>query len=63
MILNTSRQPFAQQNHRKPWAIRSLQWFWRFSQFYGEYTVRSPQERQQWISQQRNQHQRNQLSN
>ncbi len=40
------------QNHRKPLFVRGLQWFWRFSQFYGEYVVRSPQARQKWIEQQ-----------
>jgi len=53
MILNTPSVPSKQQNHRKPLIVRSVQWFWRFSQFYGEYTVRSPKERQQWINQQR----------
>jgi len=54
MILNTSSVPSAKkQNHHKPLIVRSVQWFWRFSQFYGEYTVRSPKERQQWINQQR----------
>lgn len=41
------------ENHRRPLVVRGLQWFLRFSQFYGEYTVRSPQERQQWLAQQR----------
>ncbi len=40
------------QNHRKSLLGRGLRWFLRFSQFYGEYTVRSPQERQQWLAQQ-----------
>lgn len=52
MISNTPSS-IKRQNHRKPLIVRSLQWFWRFSQFYGEYTVRSPKERQQWIDQQR----------
>ena len=58
MILNTYSLPSTQQNHRKPRIIESIKWFWRFSRFYGEYTVRSPQERQQWVSEQRNQHQK-----
>ena len=41
-----------QQNHREAPLLRALRWFWRFSQFYGEYTVRSPQARQQWLAQQ-----------
>ncbi|MGB3787266.1 MAG: hypothetical protein WA949_04595 [Phormidesmis sp.] len=58
MILNTSSassasSAIAKQNHRRPLIIRGVRWFWRFSQFYGEYTVRSPKERQQWINQQR----------
>ncbi|MEL6553343.1 MAG: hypothetical protein AAFQ63_07775 [Cyanobacteria bacterium J06621_11] len=44
-----------QQNHREAPAMRALRWFWRFSQFYGEYTVRSPQERQKWLNQQQQQ--------
>lgn len=39
-----------QQNHRQPQLVRALRWFWRFSQFYGEYTVRSPRARQQWLA-------------
>ncbi|MGC1305857.1 MAG: hypothetical protein WA885_01420 [Phormidesmis sp.] len=42
----------SQQNHRQSPAVRALRWFWRFSQFYGEYAVRSPQERQQWLAEQ-----------
>ncbi|MEL7360194.1 MAG: hypothetical protein AAFV85_18385 [Cyanobacteria bacterium J06634_6] len=34
-------------------AMSALQWFYRFSQFYGEYAVRSPQARQQWLDEQR----------
>jgi len=41
-----------QQNYRRPLAIAALRWFWRFSQFYGEYTVRSPQAKQTWIAEQ-----------
>ncbi|MBE9064360.1 hypothetical protein [cf. Phormidesmis sp. LEGE 11477] len=56
MIVNTSTQPsVTPKKHRQPRIIRSLQWFWRFSRFYGEYTVRSPQARQQWVEQQRHQ--------
>ncbi|MEM8503736.1 MAG: hypothetical protein AAF716_11360 [Cyanobacteria bacterium P01_D01_bin.1] len=53
MTLNTPSVPSKKQNHRKPLIVRDVQWFWRFSQFYGEYTVRSPKERQQWLDQQR----------
>ncbi|MEL7067787.1 MAG: hypothetical protein AAGN15_03930 [Cyanobacteria bacterium J06581_3] len=41
------------QNHYKSPAISTLQWFYRFSQFYGEYAVRSPQARQRWLAEQR----------
>ncbi len=51
-IESLTRISAQQRNHRKAPAIRALQWFWKFSQFYGEYTVRSPQEQQQWIQQQ-----------
>ncbi|MGB7086729.1 MAG: hypothetical protein WBD47_14320 [Phormidesmis sp.] len=40
------------QNHRDSPAVRALRWFVRFSNFYGEYAVRSPQERQQWLNKQ-----------
>ncbi|MEM9907400.1 MAG: hypothetical protein AAF921_20495 [Cyanobacteria bacterium P01_D01_bin.44] len=40
------------ENHREPQIIKALRWFWRFSQFYGEYAVRSPQERRQWVDKQ-----------
>jgi hypothetical protein len=53
MISNTPSVPTKKQNHRQSLIVRSVQWFWRFSQFYGEYTVRSPKARQQWINQQR----------
>ena len=54
MLLNTSSQSYVERkNHHKPRLIAGIQWFWRFSQFYGEYAVRSPQERQQWVDQQR----------
>ena len=43
----------SQQNHRKSSIAEALRWFWRFSQFYGEYAVRSPQEKQTWLSEQR----------
>ncbi len=43
--------PNEQQNHREAPLMGALRWFWRFSQFYGEYTVRSPQARQQWLAQ------------
>ncbi|MGB3768964.1 MAG: hypothetical protein WA947_20595 [Phormidesmis sp.] len=46
------------KNHRKPLAVRAVQWFWTFSQFYGEYTVRPLQERQQWLAQQRSNNKR-----
>ncbi|KPQ36633.1 MAG: hypothetical protein HLUCCA11_05555 [Phormidesmis priestleyi Ana] len=49
-IIPTLSQP---KNHRKPAVVRGLQWFLRFSQFYGEYTVRSPRARQIWLAQQR----------
>ncbi|MGB3296887.1 MAG: hypothetical protein WBA76_01365 [Phormidesmis sp.] len=58
MVANTSSSTSSNksfsplQNHRQPAIVRALQWFWRFSQFYGEYTVRSPQERQRWIKDQ-----------
>ena len=55
MIVNTpsSRSPIQPQNHRQPQVVRALRWFWRFSNFYGEYAVRSPQARQQWLAEQR----------
>ena len=55
MIVNTasSRSPIQLQNHRQPQVVRALRWFWKFSNFYGEYAVRSPQARQQWLAEQR----------
>ena len=41
-----------EKNHCKPIGVKALQWFWSFSQFYGEYKGRSPKERQQWLAQQ-----------
>ncbi|MGB3572961.1 MAG: hypothetical protein WA783_16985 [Phormidesmis sp.] len=52
---SSASQYVSPQNHRKPLVVRGLQWFWRFSQFYGEYTVRSPQARQQWVNEQQKQ--------
>ncbi|MEL6162068.1 MAG: hypothetical protein AAFR18_22900 [Cyanobacteria bacterium J06627_32] len=57
-VPSVSQQANLQQNHRKPLIARALQWFWRFSQFYGEYTVRSPQEKQTWSNEQRAKEQR-----
>ena len=61
-VHSVSQQANPQQSHRKPLMARALQWFWRFSQFYGEYTVRSPQEKQTWSNQQRAKEQRAQHS-
>ncbi len=41
------------KDHRQPAIVKALRWFWRFSQFYGEYVVRSPKDRQIWVDQQR----------
>ena len=37
---------------RTPAWTRVLQWFVQFSQFYGEYNSRAPQERYRWLQQQ-----------
>ncbi|MEL7225026.1 MAG: hypothetical protein AAF810_20245 [Cyanobacteria bacterium P01_D01_bin.36] len=51
MIIRPSSTPsISTQNHRQPLMIKALRWFWRFSQFYGEYAVRSPREKQIWLS-------------
>ncbi|MEO1399786.1 MAG: hypothetical protein AAFV72_00870 [Cyanobacteria bacterium J06635_1] len=53
MIVKTPSLPSEQpKNHREPQIVKALRWFWRFSNFYGEYTVRSPQERRQWVDKQ-----------
>ncbi|MEM9150565.1 MAG: hypothetical protein AAGB19_08940 [Cyanobacteria bacterium P01_F01_bin.3] len=49
--LSVSRS-IQEQNHRQPHVLRALRWFWRFSQFYGDYAVRSPREKQDWINEQ-----------
>ncbi|MEM6449533.1 MAG: hypothetical protein AAF703_04370 [Cyanobacteria bacterium P01_D01_bin.105] len=36
-------------NQRSPQIIKCLLWLGRFSNFYGEYTGRSLQARQQWL--------------
>ncbi|MFK8184432.1 MAG: hypothetical protein AB8B99_13750 [Phormidesmis sp.] len=52
MIFNASQSDVSltPQNHRQPEVVRALRWFWRFSQFYGEYEGRSLQARQHWVT-------------
>ncbi len=41
-----------QPHETRPLAIRLIQKFWRFSQFYGEYQSRPPAERRKFAAEQ-----------
>ncbi|NEP18030.1 MAG: hypothetical protein F6J97_14180 [Leptolyngbya sp. SIO4C1] len=44
--------PLSVKNQRIAQIAAAMRWFWRFSQFYGEYNTLPPQERHRWVEQQ-----------
>ncbi|MGD1857253.1 MAG: hypothetical protein ACFB2W_23710 [Leptolyngbyaceae cyanobacterium] len=39
----------AKENQPRKRLIKALDWFVRFSQFYGEYESRAPKDRNRWV--------------